>query len=114
MKTLGELFTSTVQTQETSAPSAGQPPKGGIVSMFFPMAVVFVIFYFLMIRPQAKQRKQHQTLLQGLKKGDEIITSSGIYGKIAAIADNIATIEIAENIRIKMDKQQVATVKASS
>ena len=81
--------------------------------MFLPMILVFVIFYFLMIRPQSKQRKQHQQLLQNLKKGDEVVTSAGIHGKIYGVADNVVTVEIADNIRIKMDKQQVATVKAA-
>ena len=79
--------------------------------MFLPMILVFAIFYLLMIRPQQKQRKQHQALLGNLKKGDEVITASGIHGKVHGIAENIATIEIAENVRIKMDKQQVAVVK---
>lgn len=75
------------------------------------MILVFVIFYFLMIRPQQKQRKQHQALLSNLKKGDEVITSSGIYGKVTGIADNVVTVEIADNVRIKLDKAQVATIK---
>lgn len=79
--------------------------------MFLPMILVFVIFYFLMIRPQAKQRKKHQSMIQGLKKGDEVVTSAGIHGRVTAVADNIATVEIAENVRIKVDKFQVSQVK---
>lgn len=82
--------------------------------MFLPMIIVFGIFYLLMIRPQAKQKKQHQQLVQNLKKGDEVVTTSGIHGKIAGVADNLVTLEIAENIRIKMDKQQIATVKQAA
>jgi preprotein translocase subunit YajC len=82
--------------------------------MFAPMIAVFAIFYFLMIRPQQRQRKQHQALLQNLKKGDEVITSAGIHAKVWGIADNIVTVEIADNVRIKMDKQQVATVKTAA
>ncbi len=82
--------------------------------MFLPMVLVFVIFYFLLIRPQSKQRKQHQELVNNLKKGDEVITAAGIYGKIHGVADNIVTVEIADNVRIKMDKQQITTIKAAA
>lgn len=82
--------------------------------MFLPMVLVFGIFYLLMIRPQQKQRKQHQLLVQNLKKGDEVITSAGIHAKVYGIADNFITLEIADNVRVKMDKQQVATVKTAA
>lgn len=85
-----------------------------MAGMFLPMILVFVIFYFLMIRPQQKERKKHQQLLQNLKKGDNVISTAGIHGLVTGINDNIVSLEIAENVRIKMDKAQIATVKASS
>ena len=108
------LFISSVQAQETSpAPAAKPSTPGGSFGMFLPMILVFGIFYFLMIRPQAKQRKKHQELLKNLKKGDDVVTASGIHGKISGIADNLVTVEIAENVRIKMEKQQVSLVKSA-
>lgn len=109
-----EIFISTVQAQESSPAPVKPAASGGGFQMFLPMILVFVIFYFLMIRPQSKQRKQHQLLIQNLKKGDEVVTTAGIYGKVAGIADSIITLEIADNVRIKMDRQQIATVKASA
>ena len=94
-----------------SGPLGGSGGSSAIMTQLLFFGAIFAIFYFLMIRPQQKQRKQHQTLLGNLKKGDEVITASGIHGKVHGIAENIATIEIAENVRIKMDKQQVAVVK---
>lgn len=85
-----------------------------MAGMFMPMILVFVIFYLLMIRPQQKERKRHQALLQNLKKGDSVVTSAGIHGQVYGIADNIVTVEIAENVRIKMEKAQISTVKAPS
>lgn len=85
-----------------------------MAGMFMPMILVFVIFYLLMIRPQQKERKRHQALLQNLKKGDSVVTSAGIHGQVHGIADNIVTVEIAENVRIKMEKAQITTVKAPS
>lgn len=102
----------TALAQESSPAQKPQSP-GGPFGMFLPMILVFAIFYFLMIRPQAKQRKKHQSMIHGLKKGDEVVTSSGIHGRIAGVAENIATIEIAENVKIKVDKLQVAQIKTA-
>ena len=103
----------TLQAQE-SPPTPTASPKGGPLGMFLPMILVFVIFYFLMIRPQQRQKKEHQKLLSSLKKGDEVITTSGIHGKVYGIVDTIVTLEIADNIRIKLDRQQVASIKTPS
>ena len=113
MKNFDGIFIGTATAQESSPPPTGQSYKGGSFGMFLPMILVFVIFYFLMIRPQQKQRKQHLALVQNLKKGDEVVTTAGIHGKIAGVADTVLTVEIAENVRIKMDKTQVASVKTA-
>ena len=112
MKNLEAIFIGTAhaQTAPSSTPAGGQ----GLAGMFLPMILVFVIFYFLMIRPQQKERKKHQQLLQNVKKGDNVVTTSGIHGLVTGINDNIISLEIAENVRIKLDKAQIATVKASS
>jgi preprotein translocase subunit YajC len=114
MKNLEEIFTGTAEAQTSSPGAAPANAKGGAFGMFLPMILVFVIFYFLMIRPQTKQKKKHQELIKNLKKGDDVVTTAGIHGKVAGVADNIVTLEIAENIRIKLDRPQVATVKANS
>ncbi|MEB2284136.1 MAG: preprotein translocase subunit YajC [Myxococcales bacterium] len=75
-----------------------------------PIVLMFVILYFLMIRPQQKRAREHATMVQNLKRGDEIVTSGGIHGRIHAIADKIITVEIAQNVRIRVDRDQVTTV----
>lgn len=97
-----------------SAPGGqeGQGSGGGF-ALFMPMILVFLIFYFLLIRPQSKQQKKHQALLKEIKRGDLVVTSSGIHGKIASVTDAMVGVEIAENVRIKMDKKQVAQVVSS-
>ena len=87
---------------------SGQQSKGGILGMLFPLVIIFGIFYFLMIRPQQKQQKKHKTMLNEIKKGDEIITRGGIHGTVHGIADNILTLEIAENVKIKVNKEAIA------
>ncbi len=80
------------------------------LQVFLPLIVMFVIFYFLLIRPQQKQRKERQALLQGLKKGDRVITVSGIYGLIKEINDNVITLRIADNVNVKMVREGVNSV----
>jgi len=90
-------------------PAGGQ---GGSQYMSIVMLVAIVgIFYFLMIRPQQKRAKEHKNFLESLKKGDKIITSGGLYGTITGITDDAVTIEIAEKVRVKVEKGTVATMQ---
>jgi len=98
-------------------PAAGGGQGGGNILQQltqgpFILIIAFVaIMYFLMIRPQQKRAKEHKSFLQGLKKGDKIITSGGLYGTITGITDDSVTIEIAEKVRVKVDKNTVATIQ---
>ena len=78
--------------------------------MLFPFALMFGVVYFLMIRPQQKKAKEQQDMLGGLKHGDEILTTSGILGKITGITDKVVTVEVADNVRVKMLKSQVSQI----
>ncbi len=96
-----------------AAPAAGalaQPPPPSIGSMLVPFALMFGVIYFLMIRPQQKKMKEQQALLGGLKHGDEILTNSGILGKVTGITEKVVTVEVADNVRVKMLKSQVNQV----
>ncbi len=77
--------------------------------MFVPFIFIFVIFYFLIIRPQAKRQKDHQKFLTEVKRGDEIVTSSGILGRVEGISDQFVTLEIADGVKVKMLRSQIAT-----
>ena len=80
-----------------------------------PMLLIFVVFYFLLIRPQDKKRRDHEKMVSGVKKGETIITSSGIYGKVVKINDSDATaeIEISKGSMIKILKSAIATIASS-
>ena len=91
----------------TSPAGGGQAGGGQYMSIIMLVAVV-AIFYFLMIRPQQKRAKDHKNFLESLKKGDKIITSGGLYGTITGITDDAVTIEIAEKVRVKVEKSTVA------
>ena len=90
-----------------SAPGMGGP---GQMLSFLPLVLIFVVFYFLLIRPQQKRTKQHQEMLGKLKKNDEVMTSGGIYGKVISLADNVVTLEVAPNVRIRVSRPQISTV----
>lgn len=89
------------------AGSAAQPD--GTFSLVM-IAAIFVLFYFMLIRPQNKRAKEHRTLIGSLKKGDEIITSGGMLGKVASIDEQYLKVSIAEGIEISLQKSAVSTV----
>jgi preprotein translocase subunit YajC len=90
-----------------SVPGMGGP---GQLLSFLPLVLVFVIFYFLLIRPQQKKAKDHQEMVKKLKKNDEVMTSGGIYGKVIALADTVVTLEVAPNVRIRVHRPQITEV----
>src|SRR5438046_5963628 len=75
-----------------------------------PFILICVIMYFMVIRPQQKKTKEHQELLNKLKKNDEVMTSGGIYGKVVALAENVVTLEVAPNVRIRVHRPQISAV----
>lgn len=82
---------------------------GPIVSLM-PIAAMFVVLYFLLIRPQQKRTREHDTMVENLKRNDEIVTTGGLYGRVQTIADKVLTVEIAPNVRVRIDRAQVADV----
>ncbi len=77
---------------------------------FLPFIIIFVLFYFMLIRPQMKQAKEHRSMLDALKTGDEIVTTTGILGKVVKLNNQFSTIEIASNVEIKIQKQTIQTL----
>jgi preprotein translocase subunit YajC len=93
---------------------AGQGGAAGMLTSMLPLVLIFVIFYFLLIRPQQKKAKEHKNMIDNLKKGDKIITSGGEYGIIEAVGANTVTVKVAENVKIKYGKPYVAALRATS
>jgi preprotein translocase subunit YajC len=85
---------------------AGQGGGGGF-GAFVPLILMFVIFYFLLIRPQQKRTKEHRQMIADLKKGDRIVTSGGIHGRITGLDDQTLTVEIADKVRVKVTRSNV-------
>ena len=82
---------------------------GGLMS-FLPLIVIFAVFYFMLIRPQMKRSKEHRQLVAQLAKGDEVITNGGLLGRITDVSDSFVTLELADNLQIKLQRQAVASV----
>lgn len=88
------------------------PREGGNSGMIFliQMLLIFGIFYFLLIRPQAQERKKHEELLAGIKKGDEIVTNGGIIGKVVHVDENRLTVKTGDDARLTVDRGRIASV----
>ena len=93
--------------------TAGQGGDGGASSQFaafVPLILMVAIFYFLLIRPQQKKQKEHRQMLSNLQKGDVVITQGGLQGKVTGLTDTVATLEIAEKVRVKVQRGYIAAL----
>lgn len=112
------LFAAAAWAQAPGGPAApgGGPsgPGGNPLIGLIPFALIFVLFYVLMILPQQRQRKKHQVMLDALKKGDRVVTSSGLIGSITNIHDDVVSLQIADNVKVKMLRSAVASLRADT
>ena len=83
--------------------------QSSLMSML-PLVLMFVVLYFVMIRPQMKKQKEHRTMIEALAKGDEIVTVGGILGKVSKLGDNYVTLEIAANVEVQIQRSAVVQV----
>ena len=94
-----------------AAPSAQGSPLG----MLVPMAAIFLIFYFLLIRPQQKRQREQEAMIKGIDKGDAVVTAGGLHGKVTGVTDDVLTVEIAalkgERVRVKVARPKVESVQ---
>ena len=86
----------------------GESGQGGGFGALVPLILMFVIFYFLLIRPQQKKQKQHREMVTSLKKGDRVMTTGGLYGRVTGLTDTVVTLEIAEKVRVKVARNNIA------
>ncbi len=89
---------------------SGSPAPGGGFESFILIGLMFVVLYFLMIRPQMKRAKEHKTMIEALQKGDEVVTAGGLLGRISRISDNYVTLEIADRVEIQVQRPAVQLV----
>jgi len=77
---------------------------------FLPLVLIFVVFYFLLIRPQSKKAKEHKKMVEALGKGDEVVTNGGLLGRITKVGDNFVELEISEGMKVKVQRQAIANL----
>lgn len=107
------LFDLLILAQAASPVPEGAPPPQNAFMSLLPLIFIFVIFYFLLIRPQQKRQKEHEKLVAGIKTGDSVVTSSGIHGIVANVKDKTVIIKVADNVKIEFDRAAVVTVKST-
>ncbi len=101
------IFSNAI-AQEAAAQAASPAAQQSPLMSFVPFILIFLVFYFLLIKPQKKRLQEEQTFNQGMQKGDEIYTKSGVIGTIAGITEKVVTLEISEGVKIKLLRSQVA------
>lgn len=112
MESTAKDTTDTITIQDTEAmPDAPSSIESGWTSIV-PMILIFVVFYFLLIRPQEKKRRSQETLVSGVKKGEEIVTNSGMFGTVTKIndSDNTILVELAKGVEVKMFKSSIMDI----
>jgi len=100
------MFVSPAFAQDVAA-----APGGNVFAQFLPIILIFVIFYFLLIRPQQQKMKQHRAMVEALRRGDQVVTSGGIVGKVFKVNDDgMVEVEIAEGVRVRIVKSTISQV----
>jgi preprotein translocase subunit YajC len=88
------------------AQAAGAPQQGGLMSLL-PLVAIFVVFYFLLIRPQQKRAKEHKKMTEAIAKGDEVVTTGGTLGKVTGVGESFVTVEVAAGVEIKVQRAAI-------
>ncbi|MCX5782184.1 MAG: preprotein translocase subunit YajC [Elusimicrobia bacterium] len=89
---------------------AADPQQANAISSFMPLVVIFVIFYFFLIRPQQKKAKDHQKMINELQKDDKVITAGGMFGVVSSVKGEIVEVKIAENVKVQISKGSISVV----
>jgi preprotein translocase subunit YajC len=97
-----------------AAAPAGAPQQPNAFMSMMPLVFIFIIFYFLLIRPQQKKAKEHAKLVSSLKTGDSVVTSAGIHGVISNVKDKTVIVKIADSVKVEFDRAAIVTIEASS
>ncbi len=100
------MFISSALAQ---TPAAGGDMSSSLISML-PLVLMFVVLYFVMIRPQMKRQKEHKTMIEALAKGDEVATSGGLLGKVTKLGDSLLSVEIADGVEVQLQRHAVVQI----
>lgn len=105
------MFATPAYAQAAGAATAGDPTTGFLLQLL-PFVAIFVLFYFLLIRPQQKRAKEHQALINNVKRGENVVLSSGIHGKVVRVEEADVMVEVAQGVQIRVVKTAISDVRA--
>lgn len=94
----------------SDALAAGPENLSDSLTSFLPLVIIFVVFYFLLIRPQTKKAKEHKQMVEAIVKGDEVVTNGGLLGRVVKVGDNFVELELAEGVIVKLQRQAVGNL----
>ena len=103
------MFISSAFAQTAPAAAAGGDIQSSLMSML-PIVLMFVVLYFIMIRPQMKKQKEHRAMVEALAKGDEVVTAGGMLGRVSSLNENFVGVEIASGVEVQLQRQAVVQV----
>lgn len=104
------LSLSLLALQDGPPPTTGQPGTGAILTQFAPFLIVGVLFFVLLILPERKKQKQRAAMLAAIKKGDRVMTSSGMFGTVVSLSEEVVVLQVADGVRLRFTRQAVQTV----
>jgi preprotein translocase subunit YajC len=106
-------LTDLVFLAQAAAPAPGGPEPSPFISLA-PLIFIFIIFYFLLIRPQQKRAKEHAALVAAIKTGDRVVTSGGMHGIVANVKDKTVLLKVADNVKVEFDRAAITSVEKGS
>jgi preprotein translocase subunit YajC len=114
MKGIRIMITQLFAAYGPQGGASGQSSGGGSpMSLIFMIIAIFAVMYFLMIRPQQRQKKQHQDMMSQLSKGDKVVTTGGIHGTVAGVKDSLVILKIADNVKVEINRSSVSQIVSS-
>ena len=105
------LISAALAIAAATPPQGGAPPQGNLLVLLIPYALIFVVFYFLMIRPARVRQKEHASMLDALKPGDKVVCAGGIHATVVGVADATVQVRIADQVRIDVERASITTIK---
>ncbi len=111
-----DLVSSAAEAAEPFVTVAGAaaPAAGNSLMQLLPFVLIFVIFYFLLIRPQQKRMKEHREMVANLRRGDVVVTNGGLIGKVNKVSDDELSVELADGVRVRIVRTMIAEVRAKT
>jgi preprotein translocase subunit YajC len=106
-----QLLSHAWAQESPASPSSPAPGGGAFLTSLLPFILIFVLFYFLLILPQQRRQKRHKAMLEALKKGDRVVTSSGILGTVMNISKEVITLQVADNIKIRVLRDSISEMR---